>query len=79
VPQLATCVWVGYPKGEIPLLNVEGVGEVFGGTLPAEIWQRYMSGAVANLPAKGFPAADYNGGSYISGDGTYSTYVSPTG
>ena len=79
VPQLATCVWVGYPKGEIPLLNVEGVGEVFGGTLPAQIWQRYMSGAVANLPAKSFPTADYGGGSYISGDGTYSTYVSPTG
>jgi hypothetical protein len=38
-----------------------------------------MSGAVGNLPVKGFPAPDYNGGSYISGDGTYSTYVSPTG
>ena len=79
VPQLATCVWVGYPKGEIPLLNVEGVGEVFGGTLPAQIWQRYMSGAVGNLPVKSFPTPDYNGGSYISGDGTYSTYVPSTG
>ncbi len=79
VPQLATCVWVGYPKGEIPLLNVEGVGEVFGGTLPAEIWQRYMAAAVGNLPVKDFPTPDYNGGSYITGDGTYSTYVSPTG
>ena len=79
VPQLATCVWVGYPKGEIPLLNVEGVGEVFGGTLPAEIWHNYMSGAVGNLPVKDFPTPDYNGGTYITGDGTYSTYVSPTG
>jgi penicillin-binding protein 1A len=79
VPQLATCVWVGYPKGEIPLLNVEGVGEVFGGTLPAEIWHNYMSGAVGNLPVKGFPTPDYNGGTYITGDGTYSTYVSPSG
>ena len=51
VPQLATCVWVGYPAGEIPLLNVEGVGEVFGGTLPAEIWHQFMGPAVANLPA----------------------------
>src|SRR5206468_2086110 len=32
VPQLATCVWVGYPKGEIPLLNVEGFPDVFGGS-----------------------------------------------
>ncbi len=79
VPQLATCVWVGYPKGEIPLLNVEGVGEVFGGTLPAEIWRKYMEGAVGNLPVKSFPTPDYNGGTYITGDGTYSTYVSPTG
>src|SRR5207248_6814472 len=38
VPQLATCVWVGYPRGEIPLYNVEGVYQVFGGSLPAEIW-----------------------------------------
>jgi penicillin-binding protein 1A len=79
VPQLATCVWVGYPKGEISLLNVEGVGEVFGGTLPAQIWHNYMSGAVGNLPVKGFPTPDYNGGTYITGDGTYSTYVSPSG
>jgi penicillin-binding protein 1A len=79
VPQLATCVWVGYPKGEIPLLNVEGFGEVFGGTLPAEIWHNYMAAAVGNLPVKDFPTPDYNGGSYITGDGTYSTYVSPTG
>jgi penicillin-binding protein 1A len=80
VPQLATCVWIGYPKGEIPLLNVEGVGEVFGGTLPAEIWHNYMAGAVGNLPVKSFPTPDYNGGTYISGTGTYSYgYSSPTG
>jgi len=81
VPQLVTCVWIGYPKGEIPLLNVEGVGEVFGGTLPAEIWHNYMAGAVGNLPVKQFPTPDYNGGTYISGSGTYgySPYSSPTG
>ena len=80
VPQLATCVWVGYPKAEIPLLNVEGVGEVAGGTLPAEIWKAYMAGAVGNLPVKGFPTPDLNGGTYINGDGTYSySYSSPSG
>jgi len=73
VPQLATCVWVGYPKGEIPLLNVEGVGEVAGGTLPAEIWRRFMEPAVSNLPVKQFPtASDLYGGSLINGTGTYS-------
>ncbi len=81
VPQLATCVWVGYPRGEIPLLNVEGVGQVAGGTLPAEIWRDFMGPAVANLPVKDFPTPDLNGGSLINGDGTYSysQYPSPTG
>ena len=73
-PQLATCVWVGYPKGEIPLLNVEGVGEVVGGTLPAEIWHDFMDPAVAKLPIKDFPTPDLSGGSIINGDGTYSQY-----
>jgi penicillin-binding protein 1A len=79
VPQLATCVWVGYPKGEISLYNVEGVGEVAGGTLPAEIWRDYMSEAVGNLPVKSFPTPDLNGGSVISGSGTYSYSQYPTG
>jgi penicillin-binding protein 1A len=79
VPQLATCVWVGYPKGEISLYNVEGVGEVAGGTLPAEIWRDYMSSAVGNLPVKQFPTADLNGGTLINGTGTYgSSSVFPT-
>ena len=79
VPQLATCVWVGYPRGEISLYNVEGVGAVAGGTLPAEIWHDFMAPAVANLPVKSFPTPDLNGGSIISGTGTYgySSYSSP--
>ena len=80
VPQLATCVWVGYPSGEIPLLNVEGVGSVAGGTLPAEIWHAFMGPAVGPLPVENFPTPDLNGGTYINGDGTYSyAYSSPTG
>jgi penicillin-binding protein 1A len=70
VPQLATCVWVGYPSGEIPLLNVEGVGTVYGGTLPAEIWRDFMAPAVQPWPQRGFPTPTF-GGSYINGDGTY--------
>jgi penicillin-binding protein 1A len=82
VPQLATCVWVGYPKGEIPLLDVEGVGAVAGGTLPAEIWHDFMGPAVANLPVKDFPTPDLNGGTLINGTGTFgysSQFSSPTG
>jgi penicillin-binding protein 1A len=78
VPQLATCVWVGYPGGEIPLYNVEGVYQVFGGSLPAEIWHDFMGPAVANLPVVNFPTPTLNG-TQINGDGTYSysQYSSP--
>jgi penicillin-binding protein 1A len=82
VPQLATCVWVGYPGGEIPLYNVEGVYQVFGGSLPAEIWHDFMGPAVANMPVENFPTATLNG-SIITGTGTYgysnSPYYSTTG
>ncbi len=61
VPQLATCVWVGYPKAEIPLYNVEGVGTVYGGTLPATIWNRFMSAAVQKLPVRDFVYPQFTG------------------
>jgi penicillin-binding protein 1A len=54
VPQLATCVWVGYPQGEIPMDNVEGIPGVFGGSLPAEIWHDFMSAAVSRMPVSDF-------------------------
>jgi penicillin-binding protein 1A len=61
VPQLAACVWVGYPKAEIPLYNVEGWSAVFGGSLPAMIWNRFMSEAVKNLPVQDFVYPQFTG------------------
>jgi penicillin-binding protein 1A len=61
VPQLAACVWVGYPKAEIPLYGVEGLSAVFGGSLPATIWNRFMSEAVKNLPVKDFVYPQFTG------------------
>ena len=76
VPQLATCVWVGYPAGEIPLLNVEGVGTVYGGTLPAEIWRDFMEPAVAPWPVKTFPTPMFGGNIWQSNANGYgSTWV----
>ncbi|HUZ14567.1 MAG TPA: transglycosylase domain-containing protein [Gaiellaceae bacterium] len=75
VPQLATCVWVGYPAGEIPLLNVEGVGQVFGGTLPAEIWRDFMEPAVAPLPVKNFPTPVFGGTTWYTTYGTTWQYA----
>ena len=61
VPQLATCVWVGYPKGEIPMENVEGFTTVFGGSLPALIWHDFMSQALVNVPPANFPTPSFAG------------------
>jgi penicillin-binding protein 1A len=70
VPQLAACVWVGYPKAEIPLYNVEGISAVFGGSLPAEIWRRFMSEAAKNLPARDFVYPQFTG-HYVSSPYSY--------
>jgi penicillin-binding protein 1A len=60
VPQLAACVWIGYPHGEQPLLGVEGVPAVFGGSLPAQIWHTFMTDAVGNLPVRDFPQPSFS-------------------
>src|SRR5205085_6101109 len=54
VPQLTTCVWVGYPGREVPLENIEGFPQVFGGSIPAEIWHDFMSSALWRLPVRDF-------------------------
>ena len=61
VPQLVTCVWVGYRQGEIPLYNVEGIPEVFGGSIPAEIWRDFMASALAGVPVRGFVTPSLQG------------------
>jgi penicillin-binding protein 1A len=55
VPQLVTCVWVGYPQAEIPLRNVDGFPQVFGGSIPARIWHDFMVPAVRDLPVRRLP------------------------
>jgi penicillin-binding protein 1A len=60
VPQLAVCVWIGYPHAERPLLNVEGVSAVFGGSLPAAIWHAFMAEAVGSSPVRDFPQPSFS-------------------
>ena len=44
--QLTTAVWMGYPEGQSkPLYNVQGVSRVSGGSLPADVFRRFMSKA----------------------------------
>jgi penicillin-binding protein 1A len=44
-PFLESTVWIGYPKAEIPMLDVHGIA-VSGPTFPASIWHLFMESAV---------------------------------
>jgi penicillin-binding protein 1A len=54
-PRLEATVWIGYPIGEIPMLNVHGIA-VTGGSFPAEIWHSYMETSIGSRPDVPFPA-----------------------
>jgi penicillin-binding protein 1A len=54
-PQLAVAVWMGYPEGQRPLYNIQGVARVAGGTIPAQVWHDFMAVAMANQPALDWP------------------------
>jgi penicillin-binding protein 1A len=45
MPFLEATVWIGYPKAEIPMLDVHGIA-VSGPTFPATIWHLFMETAV---------------------------------
>ncbi|HZS25224.1 MAG TPA: transglycosylase domain-containing protein [Gaiellaceae bacterium] len=55
-PRLQATVWIGYPAGEIPMLDVHGI-TVSGPTFPAQIWHRYMETAIGTGPDVPFPKA----------------------
>ena len=44
-PNLEATIWIGYPRGEVPMLNVHGIA-VSGPTFPATIWKTFMLSAV---------------------------------
>jgi penicillin-binding protein 1A len=78
--QLSTVVWMGYPKGEIPMLNVHGVA-VAGATFDVPIWHEYMAAALWHHKVLAFPPPDkypvwrsLTRGSY----GTFGSYYRPT-
>ena len=66
-PDLATAVWVGYPRGEIEMkpscagstkpcqpTRTATSGGVTGGSWPASIWRLFMLRALADVPARDF-------------------------
>ncbi|MGH2718918.1 MAG: transglycosylase domain-containing protein, partial [Actinomycetota bacterium] len=50
-PELSTAVWVGYQSSNNSLLNIEGVSQMAGGTIPAELWANYMKQALPTATA----------------------------
>jgi penicillin-binding protein 1A len=53
-PQLVASVWMGDTNGRQPLVNIKGLPEVFGGTLPAQAWHDFMAAALAGSPVENF-------------------------
>jgi len=63
---LVTSVWIGYEnrdpkKPPKRLLNIHGIPEVTGGSLPAIIWKDFMTQALQNLAPVPFPAPTIGG------------------
>jgi penicillin-binding protein 1A len=54
-PSLEATVWIGYPRGEIPMLDVHGAA-VSGPTLPATAWRLFIQRASAGSSSLTFPA-----------------------
>lgn len=55
-PNVTAVVWMGYPEGpERPMTDVRG-GPVTGGSLPVDIWKRFMDNALDEVEPVDFPA-----------------------
>jgi len=53
-PDIVTSVWIGYGEGQIAMVPPQTRIRVTGGTWPAEIWQLYMTAALAEIPISEF-------------------------
>jgi penicillin-binding protein 1A len=53
-PNYSTVVWMGYPRGDVPMTDVHGEPQQ-GGYLPAEIWHAYMAAVTEGKTCIPFP------------------------
>jgi membrane peptidoglycan carboxypeptidase len=60
IPQLSAAVWVGHPRGQVSMVGTR-IGNVTGGSFPAQIWNAFMSQVTPRMPVKEFkePKDDY--------------------
>jgi penicillin-binding protein 1A len=57
-PDLVASVWMGYQDERHKLLNVHGIPQVSGGSLPALMWRDFMSRALSGGPPTPFAQPD---------------------
>ena len=89
-PFLEATVWMGYPKAEIPMLDVHGI-TVSGPTFPATIWRLFMTSAIGGRKDEPFPEPrsqpawtswhgryQYSGGTFTSSTTTTATTTATT-
>jgi len=57
-PDLATTVWIGYTRKEVPMESVHGIA-VSGGSFPAEIWRLFMEPALESTEPTPFGEPAY--------------------
>jgi penicillin-binding protein 1A len=55
-PTLSTAVWAGFPSQEVKMSPPTTSITVYGGTWPAQIWQRFMAAAHGDAPPTDFVA-----------------------
>jgi penicillin-binding protein 1A len=74
-PSLEATVWMGYPRGEIPMLDVHGAA-VSGPTLPATAWRLFMERAAGGSSDAAFPTA-LSPAQFVPWKGHYAVTGSP--
>jgi penicillin-binding protein 1A len=57
-PDLVGAVWIGFPDGQRSMTPPATPLKVTGGSWPAEIWNRAMSAALAEVPPNPFPSPE---------------------
>ncbi len=53
-PSRSTAVWMGYANNQSTSLVLPGIGNVFGGTVPATTWKNFMNLALAKVAPTDF-------------------------
>ena len=74
--RLSTAVWVGYPESRRSMVNIHGLEEVNGRTLPLDIWADYMAEVTSGASPLNFPEADY--GEFSTLQSGYAAYPPAT-